>query len=151
MHRLWALGLLMVCLTAGCGSDKRPAPKDSVTVSGVVTLDGKPLEKATVRFVPTSELDQGYGGSGVTDSAGKYELSSLVEEKVVVGTPPGKYRVVVTKLVKPDGTVADPMEPPMMSAARESIPLKYSDYGQSKLDATVATTGGTFNFDLKSK
>jgi hypothetical protein len=113
-------------------------------------MDGKPLEKANVRFVPTSETEQGYGGSGITDSAGKYELSSLVGEKAVVGTPPGKYRVIISKLIKPDGTVPDPMEPPIMSGASQTIPLQYSDFHQSKLDATVATSGGTFNFDLKS-
>jgi hypothetical protein len=60
-------------------------------------------------------------------------------------------QVVINKLVKPDGTVADVSEPPMMSAARETIPLQYSGFAVSKLTETVSTSGGTYNFDLKSK
>lgn len=114
-------------------------------------MDGKPLERATVRFVPLSGTEQGFGGSGLTDSAGKYELQSLVGEEAVVGTPPGKYKVVISKMIKPDGTVADMSEPPIMSAARESIPLTYSDFASTRLSETVASSGGTYNFDLKSK
>jgi hypothetical protein len=141
----------MVCLFfAGCGETK-PDPDPSVVVSGIVTMDGKPLDRAMVMFIPMEGAKQGNGGSGLTDSSGKYELSSQVAEKTVVGTPPGKYKVVISKMIKPDGTVADASEPPMMSAARESIPLQYSGFASSKLTETVSTSGGTYNFDLKSK
>lgn len=151
MLRTIAAGLLVIGLS-GCGGDKPIPPEKSVGVTGTVTMDGKPLEKATVRFVPQAESGQGFGGSGLTDSAGKYELRSMAaEEEAVIGTPPGKYKVVISKMVKPDGTVADMMEPPMMSAARETIPLKYSDYSSTMLKEDVSSTGGTYNFDLKSK
>jgi hypothetical protein len=149
LFRVMVAGCLCFCLS-GCG-DSKPAPDASVTVTGIVTMDGKPLEKARVVFIPLQGAEQGNGGSGLTDSAGKYELRSLVGEESVVGTPPGKYRVVISKMIKPDGSVAPPDEPPIMSAASESIPLRYSDFSGSKLDATVATSGGTFNFDLTSK
>lgn len=142
-------GLAVFCV-AGC-SESVVLPDPSVVVTGVVTLDGKPLPKATVRFIPQDGAKQGYGGSGVTDSAGKYELKSLAGQEAAAGTPPGKYKIIVTKLIKPDGTVADMMEPPMMSAAKESIPLRYSDTATSVLSETVSSSGGTFNFELTSK
>lgn len=142
---------LAVSFIVGCGGDAKPAPDPSVSVSGIVTMDGKPLDRATVTFLPVSGTKQGNGGSGVTDSAGKYELSSQVGNVAVIGTPPGKYTVMISKMVKPDGSVADAMEPPMMSAAREVVPLQYSDFATSILSETVSSSGGTFNFDLKSK
>ena len=144
-----AFGLTVFCL-AGCGKGVVP-PDPSVVVTGVVTMDGKPLSKATVRFVPKEGAKQGFGGSGVTDSAGKYELRSLVGEEAAVGTPPGKYTIIITKMVKPDGSVADMMEPPMMSAAKESIPLRYSDTASSILNENVSSSGGTFDFSLTSE
>jgi hypothetical protein len=144
-----ACSLAVFCI-AGCGKSVAP-PDPSVVVTGVVTMDGKPLPKATVRFIPQDGANQGFGGSGVTDSAGKYELRSLAGNEAAVGTPPGKYKVIITRMVKPDGTVADMMEPPMMSAARESIPLRYSDTASSVLGETVSSTGGTFDFALTSE
>lgn len=147
---LKAIGFsLAVFCIAGCGKGV-VQPDPSVVVTGVVTMDGKPLAKATVRFVPEDGAKQGFGGAGITDSAGKYELRSLVGEDAAVGTPPGKYKVIITKMVKPDGSVADMMEPPMMSGARESIPLRYSDTASSSLTETVASSGGTFDFELTS-
>ncbi|MDA1229378.1 MAG: hypothetical protein O2856_01265, partial [Planctomycetota bacterium] len=78
---LKAIGFsLAVLYIAGCGSNGVQPPDPSVVVTGVVTMDGEPLAKATVRFVPTEGQKQGFGGSGATDSAGKYELRSLVGE-----------------------------------------------------------------------
>ena len=149
---LKVIGLsLAVFCNAGCGPQGAVPPDASVVVTGVVTMDGEPLAKATVRFVPKEGAKQGFGGSGVTDSAGKYELRSLVGEEAAVGTPPGKYTIIITKMVKPDGSVADMMEPPMMSAAKESIPLRYSDTASSILNENVSSSGGTFDFSLTSE
>ena len=148
--RIIAACLLSVCIP-GCKGDAKPTPDASVIVTGIVTMDAKPLDKAMVTFVPVDGAKQGNGGSGFTDSAGKYELSSQVGEKAIPGTPPGKYKVLISRMVRPDGTVADAMEPPMMTAAREMIPLQYSDYSGSTLTANVSTSGGTYNFEIKSK
>lgn len=153
MNRCCAVLFLCACLT-GCSSDtSMPAPKSVVPVSGVVTMDGKPLDFARVTFVPQGGSEQSYGASGSTDSAGKYEMMSLVGNEGIVGAPPGPYKVTITRMVKPDGTVVSPdkMEPPMMSAARMSLPMQYGSTDTTPLEVTVSTTGGTYNFDLKSK
>jgi hypothetical protein len=64
---VFAIALVLV----GCS----PAPPQIVPVSGTVTLDGKPLPNAEVRFIPTRDgLDGNMVGIGVTDDDGKYTL-----------------------------------------------------------------------------
>ncbi len=146
-----AAGLLSVL--SGCSdSGLKPPPKlpDTVTVTGNVTLDGKPIEGAAIRFAPTT--DQGFhGATGVSDASGKYELfTDLGTGKSRPGAVPGAYVVYVSRLVKPDGSLVPPDSkvPPMMSGARESIPMKYSN-GQLKYE--VKPEGGTFDLNLDSK
>jgi hypothetical protein len=131
-----------------------PVPKSFVGVSGVVTMNGKPLDFARVTFVPKEGSNvQGFGGTGSTDSTGKYEVRSLAGEEMVVGVPPGSYKVTINRMVKPDGTVMNPdaMEPPMNSGARSSIPMKYTGTESTPFSATVSSSGGTYDFELKSE
>jgi len=144
---------LVSLVLVGCGQSgpQKVIPTSAVPVTGIVTLDGKPLASAKITFVPTDN-SQGSGAAGATDPAGKYELRALFGNKSVVGAPPGNYKVVVSLMVKPDGSPmpADSQEPPMMSGARESLPLKYADFVSTPLLPSVASSGSTFNFDLKS-
>ena len=69
-------------LNLGCG-DSRLAP-----VSGVVTLDGKPVANVVVSFQPASEgadPDFNPGSGGTTDVEGRYELSTREGNGAVVG------------------------------------------------------------------
>ena len=148
---LVALALLMF---NGCSSGLLPPPDlpDTVKVSGVVTLDGKPLEGAVVRFAPT--VEKGFhGAAGVAGPEGRYELiTDIGNEKSRPGVIPGDYNVYVSRMVKPDGSLvpAKSKEPPMMSGARDMIPLKYSG-DKGRLKYTVKAEGGTFDIKLDSK
>lgn len=69
--RCW---LLLVIVFAGCGGeDVTLAP-----VSGVVqTLDGKPVEKATVNFTPVDTKETvAPTAYGITDSEGRFTLQT---------------------------------------------------------------------------
>ena len=90
-------------------------------------------------------------GAGFTDSTGKYELTSLFGDKKVIGAAPGKYKVTVSYMVRPDGSPmpADSTEPPINSGAMESIAPEQSAFDKTELTANVSSTGGTFNFDVK--
>lgn len=152
-----SVGWLLVSsllFVAGCSSDIKPPPKlpDTVIVTGTVTLDGKPAEGVTVRFAP--RLDKGYHGAvGRSDASGKYELNTDIGyEKSRPGVIPGDYIIFVSRLVKPDGSLvpADSKEPPMMSGARDTIPLKYLGE-KAQLSYTVPAAGGTFDIKLDSK
>jgi hypothetical protein len=142
---VWGLSLV-----AGCNS--APSGPKLVPVQGVVTLDGKPLGSADIMFVPQGDT-KGQGGVGRTDSAGKFELQS--HDRKHKGAPVGTYRVIMSKLVKPDGTdyIPDPNAGPIDTGGfKELLPTAYSDMGQTKLESTIPDGGAkTLEFKLNSK
>lgn len=143
--------LLCGAMLLGCGSGTPPAPKPSALapVSGTVLLNDEPVEGAMVIFTPNSA--GGFVAHGITDSAGKYTAETRSGSNIEVGAPPGSYKVMISRFLKPDGTPIDPGEPPAMSAAKESIPMEYSSPVDSKLRATIGASGGTFDFKMKAK
>ncbi len=111
-------------------------------VSGVVTLDGKPVEQATVLFKPES----GPVAYGQTDSAGRFELTTAGRK----GAVPGKHKVSITK-TKVTGVGNDEMVDPEKVKTEWIVPQKYTDPEQSGLTAEVARGKTSFEFQLKSK
>lgn len=83
-------------LVVGCG---KPEPPPRVPVSGVVTIDGKPVPSALVTFYPMFE---GFGGEliaeGVSDREGRYSLTCSLGEGACVG----KHKVTVSDAPTPD-------------------------------------------------
>ena len=64
-------GILVASLCLGCGE----TPPTTNAVTGVVTLDGKPLPEVAVLFLPDRKPGQRtVECSAVTDADGKYEL-----------------------------------------------------------------------------
>jgi len=140
------LPLALVLLLTGC--DSEPAGPPLAPVEGTVTLDGKPLGAADLMFVPQGET-QGQGGVAQTDKEGKFAL--LSQDRKHKGAPVGSYRVIINKLIKPDGTdfVPDPTAGPMDTGGfRELLPAAYSDMGKTQLEATVPE-GGAKNLEFK--
>ncbi len=113
----------------GCGGDAtRPA---IATVTGVVTLDGTPLENATVLFQP----ENGRPSSGITDKDGRYTLSYAAG---VPGAAEGAHTVYIRTLIPgEDG------EPPV---SPEKLPAKYHD--ESGLRVEVKSGANTHDFPL---
>ncbi len=101
-----------------------PPKPTTGTLSGVVTLDGKPVAGATVTVV-SLDLPASRVYTAVTDEAGKYTFAQEL--------PASKYAVMVT----PDGA--------------GKVPAKYRSTQTSGL--TVAVTGGPAvgNLALESK
>ena len=146
----WALASVVGCAPTGEGAapvegaDHAPVP-----VQGVVTLNGKPLGKAVVTFLPPS----GPGvGVGETDPEGKFQLSSGGR----AGVPPGDYKVAISYLVSADGEPqglgarSSITQGPGMLSAKEQLPATYSDLGRTSLTAKVGVEGGRFDFDLEA-
>ncbi len=118
---------------AGCGESQEGPPL--VPVKGQVTIDGKPADAVDVTFIPMEGVP-GNGGSGRTDAQGEYTLKTSDGGE---GVPAGKYRVVLHRLLMPDGSPL-PLGSnvaPMDSPARESLPPEYSSQESSKQQATV--------------
>jgi hypothetical protein len=147
--------LVFCCSVQGCSGLKKPDWPEGVEVSGAIKMNGEPLELAIVRYIPETETT-GPGATGMTDSLGEYSLTFRdANGKTASGVIPGKYKVAVSKMVKLDGSVWTPSpennEGPMMTGAREHVPIKYSNPSQSPLRAVIGPKGGTFNFEIKSK
>ncbi len=123
--RFTATLVIALALVAGCSRGDRP---ELAPVCGTVTLDGKPLERATVVFQP----GEGKSSRGVTDKQGRYELIYLRD---IMGAKPGKHTVGITTA---DGeTVVD-----------ETLPARYNR--ETELAAQVDPGGATIDFPLQS-
>lgn len=169
-----ALGLLLIVTirACACNGDRRPA---GIRVSGVVTLDGKPLADAFVTFHPHSGRGAGFG---TTDGRGRFRLMSHESGD---GILPGDYRVTVTRFVdKSEPLPADarqrasrdapppvPKQKPKPGATRSTsspppsppppspppkplneVPERYASPETSGLEATVQRGKRAFQFDL---
>src|SRR6266550_788861 len=81
----WAAALLVcVLLISGCGS------RSNATVHGKVTLDGLPLDEATISFVPTASGQR--QSAWTTIEGGQYAIA----KKDGIGT--GQFRVEIRAL-----------------------------------------------------
>ncbi len=155
-HKIRALLITMSCLGAviGCGPDRKKADwPDPVPATGKVTANGQPLDKASVFLAPDAGTP-GQGAAGTTDSDGKFSLFTLTPDgKLREGAIPGKYRVSVSRLVRPDGTVVTPdsKEPPIMSGGTESVLPQFTNANLSKLLATVSSSGTPILLEVQLK
>jgi len=147
----WGLSLLAILSLAGCGgggpSVKHP---DRTKVSGTVTLNGAPVEGATVTLHP---VQKGNGAFGVTDANGKYQLGTFEKAD---GALPGEYKVSIQKMSAGDsGPQPAPGDPGYDPNAKSEppknlLPEQYADFTKSGLSASVTTTANeALNFDLK--
>jgi len=135
MKNIATVGFLF--LLSGCASDGY-SQLGLVPVTGVVTLDGKPLADAKVVF-EDSELRQ---ATGTTDAAGNYKL--MYDSNTPGVTPgPKTVRITVADVQEEGGGAAEGAAP-----AKETIPSRYNT--RSELKADVSSSAKTFNFDLKS-
>jgi hypothetical protein len=85
---------LLALLGSGCQREQSYGE-----VEGVVTLDGKPLTKAEVVFLP--DPDKGTTGrrsTALTDEQGRYRIAS---DKGHPGAPVGFHRVCINDLLAP--------------------------------------------------
>ncbi|MCG6154533.1 carboxypeptidase regulatory-like domain-containing protein [Rubinisphaera margarita] len=139
------LGSALLVLT-GCGSADESELTELVPVSGQVYLDGQPLARAGVTFLP-QEAGMGRPCFGTTDESGMFVLQDAAERS---GCPVGLCKVVVTKFARPDGS---PLPPDMDGASAaaegiEHIPPQYSNAEKTVLEAIVPESGDEFTFQL---
>jgi hypothetical protein len=112
---------------SGCGPSYVP-------VNGVVTMDGKPVEGATVTFITE---DGTQSASGQTDASGNFSLTAGGKEGVL----PGTYKVMVIK-TKPTATPEEGGDP------AEAMKHYSEDAKAAAKKANAPPPGG---MDMKSK
>lgn len=149
MRVLFAGLVLLAIAQSGCG----PKPPETIPVTGLVTLNGQPCSKASVNFIPQGET-KGRGGQGQTDEQGRFtvHLDDGKSAQGSAGLMAGGYKVLISKLVNPDGTPykAVPDVAPIDSNARETLPEIYSHYEQTKLSVDIQAPSRDLKFDLQS-
>jgi hypothetical protein len=141
------LVLAAICLVVvtGCGGTKGgPA---TVDVTGTVTLNGTPIDGASVLFSPDIGSSDGrLASQATTDTSGHFKLSTHVGGgKFKSGIVLGKYVVSVTKL--DTAAAKNTFSPP-----KNLLPPKYADPKTSLLTAeVVAGQANDFQFPLKGE
>ena len=140
--------VVVVFLTlVGCGSRGSHLPR-TVPASGVVTLDGKPVDGAQVVLVPTGDAKT--GAFATTDPSGRFSLRAFEEKD---GAIPGDYKVQVSKTVEVRLTGAkgsldggDPVR------FEYGVPAKYTVAKTSGLSVSIPDDGNRdINLALLSK
>jgi len=157
------VGLAVLAILGCAKKDKL----DTVPVSGLVTLDGTPVEGATVVFGPTSSTG-GMAASGKTDATGRYKLTTRDPND---GALAGNYFAIISKTDVQSAPASDAIKPGMNpkeaeNAAMEAylksgkadpkfadkLPTKYKSPGTSGFKPEVVKGGkNEFDFPLTSK
>ena len=141
-HRI-PVGIVLVALV-GCGK-----PYQVAQVSGTVTLDGKPLAKASITFAPMATKDNmapGPTATGLTDANGHY---TLIFDKNTPGAVVGKCRIYITSVVG-DGTVNDKDGGPPVKRIKDRVPARYNLNTELTYDVPAGGSDQA-NFELKSQ
>ncbi|QEG36418.1 hypothetical protein Pr1d_37320 [Bythopirellula goksoeyrii] len=120
-------------LLVGCGG--KPA-----SVSGTVTLDGKPLERGVVGFAP---VNGGMRAAGMIQSDGSYVLSTNRDS----GLETGDYLTTVSS--REPGTVPAQGGPPMPGPY--ITPRRYAISSTSGLQFKVEKGSNTIDIELSSE
>jgi hypothetical protein len=137
---------LLACLLSGCAK-----PYKVARVSGRVTLDGKPLAKASITFVPQATKENiapGPTAAAFTDDDGRFTLGI---NKDTPGSVVNKCRVFITSLVG-DSTPTDQDggPPSAKKPPKDKVPPKYNTETTLTFDVPPEGTDQA-NFDLKSR
>jgi hypothetical protein len=136
---------VLFVLAAGCAKAPPPLIAD---VEGVVRLDGKPLNKVEVRFIPPIDYGPEYVAKGVTDEKGRFKLSCRRQ----LGACAGENLVLI---VEADIPAALQGENAQVELARyfkalggRPIPPKYGNLAESPLKANVSPDEKEYHFEL---
>jgi hypothetical protein len=147
-RRAFVLAAVAV-LAAGCSG--RTGSKYAallVPAAGRVTLEGRPLAAATVLFIPLASAAGQVGATAFTDADGRYGAITPLPNTAArrsKGMVPGRYRVVLRKLVMADGgAVPEGIEDSeaLAQGATNALPSRYGTAETTPLEVEVPA-GGT--------
>lgn len=130
---------------AGCGKPPADAPSVPIhPVSGIVTLDAKPIEGARLALISLQGQQPGdITPNGISDAEGKFQISTYA---VADGAPDGAYAITVSW---PETRNAGSSEP---EYGKERLPKRYQIAEQSGFVVTVSEDlQDPLNLELKSK
>jgi hypothetical protein len=130
------LCILLVSSLLGCGYGGR------VSVEGTVTLDGRPLEKGQIQFIPMPGTTGPTAGGDVV--GGKFAIPPAE------GPFAGRFRVQISQVGLTGRKIPNPRGSGMIEEYAQILPARYNT--ESRLDAEVTARGpNRFEFTLTSK
>jgi len=148
--RLQLVLSLTLMTLAGCGNTSGLPEGETGTVSGTLTIDGKPAPAGYNVVMLHSE--SGLAASGATDASGAFSLQTRGNQSVLAG----EYNVGVTppagKELTPEEEEAvnmGKMEPPTNN--ENLVPAKYMDPNSSGEVYIVKAGENTYSLDIKSE
>jgi hypothetical protein len=136
--------LVAGCFGFGCSGAGDELPRQAV--SGTVSLDGEPLKKGTIRFIPATQGNQ----SASVEGGAMIESGGFSIPRDPAGLVPGSYQVAIYG----GGSAASGRDAkgPVTggpSPKKESIPAKYN--AKSTLTAEVKKgDANNFKFEMTS-
>ena len=133
---LVSLLVFLVVAVSGCGPSATGDLPATVPAEGVVTLDGSPVDGATVTFL----ADAGsHHATATTDASGKFALRAFSEKS---GAVAGSYKVEVNKTIVSDGSSGggDGESEVVVSFG---LPHKYASITTSELTCVIPEAGAT--------
>jgi len=130
---------------AGCSGVKIPPLGQ---VGGIVTLDGVPLAKGQVQFLPdSSKGTKGRMAVGVIGKDGRFTLTAFKRDD---GALVGFHKVVI--ICEEDMPTFDPNPKVAPQPPKSLIPIHYTDANTSGLTAEVKSGAkNDFTFALESR
>ncbi len=138
--------VLAIFMIVGCGGE---TANPLASASGVVTLDGKPIEGVSILLIPKEGTSSGRISYGLTDAEGRFELRVSPDQS---GAIIGSHWVQLEKLTQQDGSPIPPGSSPEEVAAMNQLPQAYSDAGSTPISAEIPESGtSNLAFDLSSK
>lgn len=152
MMRRYATAAAACVFLLGC-SGGGPSYK-LVPVTGTVTLNNKPLEGASISFLPDPTNRDGQPANDVTGPDGNFKMMTRGRSGLVAG----KYKVLISKsLVDIARAPEDFKEDPFMAKLAvegpdaERATKKGAAKIESEHEAEVPPEGGVLDFDVKAK
>ncbi|MDR3633257.1 MAG: carboxypeptidase-like regulatory domain-containing protein [Isosphaeraceae bacterium] len=151
MRTRFLLGVTLAFL-GGCG-DGGPS---LVPVSGTATVNGKPLEGASILFVPEPNNKLGLVGLATSGPSGSYTAVTNNQPGLV----PGNYKVKVRKVPPGSAPVAaefkdDPHMAMLVTQGPEELderkkkPSPGPGWIEGEVDREIPSKGGVIDIDVK--
>jgi hypothetical protein len=130
----WRQTVRAFALVFACGCASAPA---NATVTGTVTLEGKPVTGGTISFIPPA----GNTVTAAINPDGTYVAEGVPVGDALVAVHPPAQDDDARNRPKKFGTPSPPPPPPW--------PARYTDGTTSRLTHTVPPGPSTYNPDLK--
>lgn len=125
-----SLGFLAAC------SSKNSDDPTTYPVTGLVTLEGRPVEEALVVFRPKT-IGKATIVQATTDDEGTFDAYIFLDQgkRTKRGMMPADYQIEVTQMVNAPGQTS------IVTPPKNLLPQKYASVQTSGLATTVSVTG----------